>query len=309
MQASSFTLTAPDGAALFVYRWLPQAPAKAVVQIAHGLTEHAGRYARLAQALTDSGYAVYAGDHRGHGRTAQRREDLGFFAERDGWRACIDDLWRLNRRIAADHPGLPIVLLGHSMGSFMVQQFIAEHGEALAGAVLSGSYGKPPPLAALGRIIARLERWRLGARGRSALIHAFSFGAFNKPFAPARTPSDWLSRDEAEVDKYLADPLCGFRPTVQLWIDMLDAIAEIARPERQASIPKHLPVYVIGGTRDPVNANAKGLERLLAAYRRAGLTRVTHRFYPDARHELFNETNRDEVTRDLVAWLDGVVGR
>lgn len=308
MQASTFTLTAPDGVAVFVYRWLPPAPAKAVVQIAHGLAEHAGRYARLAAALTGAGYAVYAGDHRGHGRTAQSREDLGFFAAQGGWRASIDDLWRLNRHVAAAHPGLPIGLLGHSMGSFMVQHFIAEHGEVLAGAVLSGSDGKPPLLAAAGRLVARVERWRLGARGRSALIHAFSFGAFNKPFAPARTPMDWLSRDEAEVDKYLADPLCGFRATVQLWIDLLDALAAIAKPEGQISIPKHLPIYVIAGTDDPVNAKTKGLERLLAAYRAAGLTRVTHRFYPGARHELFNEVNRDEVTRDLVAWLDGVVG-
>jgi alpha-beta hydrolase superfamily lysophospholipase len=304
VHSSTFSLAAADGAALWVYRWLPEAPPKAVVQIAHGLAEHAGRYARLAAALTAAGYAVYANDHRGHGRTAPDAAELGFFAERDGWRRCIDDLWLLNRRIAGDHPGLPIVLLGHSMGSFMAQHFISEHGGALAGAVLSASSGKPPPLAAAGRLIARLERLRLGPRGKSALIQSLGFGAFNKPFAPARTPYDWLSRDPAEVDKYAADPLCGFAATVQLWIDMLDALAEIARPARQARIPKRLPVYVIAGLRDPVSDGTKGLRQLLAAYRAAGLERVTHRFYPDGRHELFNEVNRDEVTRDLVTWLD-----
>ena len=304
MQASTFTLPGAGGAQLFVYRWLPEGAPKAVVQIAHGLAEHAGRYARLAEGLTGAGYAVYADDHRGHGRTAPTPGDLGFFAERGGWQSCVDDLWLLNRRIAADHPGLKIVLLGHSMGSFLVQQFISEHGDALAGAVLSGSGGKPSPLAAAGRLVARIERLRLGARGKSALIHALSFAAFNKPFEPARTPFDWLSRDPAEVDKYAADPLCGFRASVQLWIDLLDALADIARPERQARIPKRLPIYVIAGSRDPVGENTKSLEQLLAAYRAAGLERVTHRFYDGARHEILNETNRDEVTRDLVAWLD-----
>jgi alpha-beta hydrolase superfamily lysophospholipase len=307
MRSTSFTLAAPDGAACFVHAWLPEGAPKAALQIAHGLAEHAGRYARLAQALTGAGYAVYAGDHRGHGHTAPGPADLGFFAERAGWRRCIDDLERLHRRIASEHPGRPILLLGHSMGSFMAQQLISERGRELAGVVLSGSSGKPGALASAGRLVARLERLRLGARGRSALIHSLSFGAFNKQFAPARTPFDWLSRDAAEVDKYVADPLCGFRATVQLWIDLLDALPDITAPARQARIPKRLPIYVISGARDAVSENTKGVQQLLAAYRAAGLERVSHRFYPDCRHELFNEMNRDEVTRDLVAWMDGVI--
>ena len=210
MQASTFPLTTSDGVSLLVYHWLPDAPPRAVVQIAHGLAEHAARYAPVAEALGRAGYAVYADDHRGHGRTARTAAELGLFAERDGWKKCIDDLWQLNRRIAADHPGLQIVLLGHSLGSFMTQYFICEHGKALAAAVLSASSGKPPPIALAALLLSRLERLRLGQRGRSPLMQALFFGAFNKPFAPARTPFDWLSRDTAEVDKYIADPLCGF---------------------------------------------------------------------------------------------------
>jgi alpha-beta hydrolase superfamily lysophospholipase len=309
MRSTNFTLAAPDGVARFVHVWLPDGAPKAALQIAHGLAEHGGRYARLAEALTGAGYAVYAGDHRGHGRTAPTAADLGFFAARDGWRRCLDDLELLHRRIAAEHPGRPILLLGHSMGSFMAQQFISEHGDALAGAVLSGSSGKPSALASAGRLVARVERWRLGARGRSALIHSLSFGAFNKQFAPVRTPCDWLSRDAAEIDKYIADPFCGFRATVQLWIDLLDALPDITAPTRQARIPKRLPLYVISGARDAVGENTKSVQQLLAAYRAAGLERVSHRFYPDCRHELFNELNRDEVTRDLVGWMDEVVGK
>jgi alpha-beta hydrolase superfamily lysophospholipase len=149
----------------------------------------------------------------------------------------------------------------------------------------------------------------LGPARPEFTVHSLAFGIFNKQFEPVRTQADWLSRDSAEVDKYIADPLCGFRPTVQLWIDLLSALYEIAKPARQARIPKHLPIYVIAGTRDPVSANSKGLEQLLSAYHAAGLQRVACRFYPDARHELFNETNREEVTRALLAWLDEATGQ
>jgi alpha-beta hydrolase superfamily lysophospholipase len=308
VQPASFALTAADGVALFVHGWRPETPPRGVVQIAHGLAEHGARYGRLATALNQAGYAVYAGDHRGHGRTARNPEDLGFFAARGGWDKCVDDLWRVNRRIAADHPGAPIILLGHSMGSFMAQHFISAHGAALAGVVLSGTTGKPSTLAAVGRLIGRLERLRLGRRGSSTLMQTLSFTAFNKPFEPSRTPFDWLSRDAAEVDKYIVDPLCGFPASVQLWIDLLDALADAARARRQASIPKRLPVYVIAGSRDPVGGNTRSVRQLLSAYRQAGLERVTHRFYAEARHELFNETNCDEVTRDLIAWLDALGG-
>jgi alpha-beta hydrolase superfamily lysophospholipase len=306
MQASTFTLTTPDGVSLFVYRWLPDAPPKAVVQIAHGLAEHAARYARVAEALARAGYAVYADDHRGHGRTARTPAELGLFAERGGWKKCIDDLWLLNRRIATDHPGVPIVLLGHSLGSFMAQYFISEHGDALAGAVLSASNGKPPPIAPIGLVLARLERLRLGQRGHSPLMQALFFGAFNKPFKPARTAFDWLSRDPAEVDKYIADPLCGFESTVQLYIDLLEGLRETAKPSRQARIPKDLPIYIFNGSRDPVSDN---IGQLIGAYRAAGIKPVFHEVYPDGRHESLNETNRDAVTRDLIAWLDGVIGQ
>jgi alpha-beta hydrolase superfamily lysophospholipase len=338
-RASTFTLTTADGVDLFVYCWLPGPQPRAAVQIAHGLAEHAGRYARLAEALTAAGYAVYASDHRGHGRTARSADDLGFFAERDGWQKCVADLWQVNRHIAAAHRnsgslasegpaaadwasedtasedtasenpaaayrGLPIFLLGHSMGSTLAEQFMGDHGETLAGVVLCGANGKPTPLAAVGRTITRAERLRLGARGRSKLAQSLTFEAFNKKFAPARTAFDWLSRDPAEVDKYVADPLCGFPATVQLWIDLLDGWREVSSVAHRNRVPKKLPLYVIAGGRDPVNGNTRQLEPWLADYQAAGHKDVTHRFYSEARHELFNETNREEVTRDLIAWLD-----
>lgn len=277
------------------------------MQIAHGLAEHAGRYARLAAALNAAGYAVYANDHRGHGRTCKNKDDLGFFAEREGWRLCVDDLWMLNRHIATQHPGVPLVLLGHSMGATLAEQFIGEHGEALAGAVLSASGGEPTPVASVGRLIMRIERWRVGGRGRSKLVQALTFEAFNKQFAPARTPFDWLSRDPAEVDKYVADPLCGFSASVQLWIDLIEGGRAASSIANIARVPKTLPIYIIAGSRDPVSGKTKQLQPMLATYEAVGMKNVQHRFYPEARHELFNEINRDEVTGELIKWMDGVV--
>jgi alpha-beta hydrolase superfamily lysophospholipase len=303
MQTSTLFLDRDDGANIQVYRWAPEQAPRAAIQIAHGLCEHAGRYERLANALTDAGYLVYASDHRGHG-TGAAAADLGFFAEADGWRKCLDDLWTVNRRLAADAPGAKIFFLGHSMGSFMGQQFIAEHGEALAGAIFSGSNGAPAATLPLGQLLARFERWRLGRRGHSAMLVQLIFGEYNKPFRPARTDFDWLSRDPAEVDKYIADPLCGFPFTTQLAIDLLDALGPIAQGATIARVPKALPLYLFSGARDPVGANLQGL---IDAYRRAG-RQTTVKIYPDARHETLNETNRDEVTADLVVWLNNVVG-
>ena len=302
--AGGFEFRADDGVKLLGRRWLPVGRPRAIVQIAHGLAEHSARYARLAAALNAAGYAAYASDHRGHGPSSDPA-DLGHFADADGWAKAVGDLWTFNRLIAGEQPGVPIVFLGHSTGSWLGQQFVSEHSEALAGVVYSGSNGKPPPLAAAGRLIARAARLRQGKRGKSRLVNSLMFDGLNKPFQPARTKSDWLSRDPAEVDAYVADPLCGFDVTNQLAIDFLDAWPHVISPERLARIRKDIPIYVFSGERDPVGSNIQGLIEALKA---AGFTKLTTRIYPGARHETLNETNRDEVTRDLIAWVDGAVG-
>ena len=305
MPGSEFELRTDDGQSLLARRWLPEGRPRAVVQIAHGLSEHSARYARLAAALNAAGYAVYANDHRGHGPKAAPA-DLGHFANDGGWGKVVGDFWTMNRLIAKEQPGVPIIFLGHSLGSFLGQGFVAEHSDALAGAVYSGSSGKPPAIATLGRLIARAERLRLGKRGKSQLIGQMWFGAYNKPFAPARTEFDWLTRDEKEVDAYVADPYCGFPFSTQLAIDVLDALPSLSSPQSLARIRKDLPIYVFSGERDPVGANIQGL---IDALKGAGFTRLTTRIYPGARHETLNETNREEVTRDLIDWLDTVVGK
>ena len=187
MPASEFTFRAADGTALLGRRWLPGGPPRAIVQIAHGLAEHSARYARLAGALNAAGYGVYANDHRGHGPGAAAA-DLGHFADEKGWDKAVGDLWTFNRLIAADEPGKPIVFLGHSMGSMLGQQFVAEHSDALAAVVYSGSNGKPPAIAAAGRLIARAERLRLGGRGKSGLLNRMMFARLQQGGSSRRAP-------------------------------------------------------------------------------------------------------------------------
>ena len=303
-------LPSDDGVEIAVYEWpLPAgAKPKAAVQIAHGMAEHARRYDHVARGLIAAGYAVYASDHRGHGQSVRSPADLGFFAEQDGWRKVVADMLRVNRYIAARHPGVPLVLFGHSMGSFLAQDYLFSHGETLSGAVLSGTNSGTAALVRAGLLIARLERWRVGPRGKSRVLAALSFGDFNRRFKPTRTEFDWLSRDHAEVDKYIADPLCGFEMTVQGWIDVFGGLINNDEPSNQARVPKTLPIYLFAGAEDPVGGAGKGVLALVASYGRAGVTDVTHKLYAAARHEMVNETNRAEVIADLVAWLDGHVG-
>lgn len=287
------------GRDVFVRRWADEGASKATVQISHGVAEHGGRYEQFAKALTEAGYVVYASDHRGHG-PACPAADLAFFAETGGWRACLDDLSAVADNIAEREPGLPRVFFGHSMGSFFGQTFIAERGATLAAAVLSGTAGAPPAILPLGRLVTRFERWRLGARGKSPIVQTLMMGELNKDFRPARTPFDWLSRDEAEVDKYVNDPLCGFEITNALALDLIEGISGLASLATAQRIPKDLPIYLVKGARCSVG---KRLDALVDIYRQAGLARVTVKIYPDARHETLNEINRDEVTADLIGWL------
>ena len=297
----TFWLTTSDHSRLFVNQWLPDGSLKAMILLAHGMAEHSGRYGPLAEKLCEQGYGVCAPDLRGHGKTAENGT-LGHFADDDGWCKVVSDLASLNQHIGQQHPGVPIVLLGHSMGSYIAQAYLLHHSASLHGAILSGSNFQPVALYRAARQIARLERLRQGCKGRSALIEWLSFGSFNNKFKPARTPFDWLSRDPAQVDLYVNDPLCGFRCTNQLWIDLLGGLQQISKASNLAQIDPGLPLLVIGGECDPVS-EGKRLKDLADALRAAGSQHLQLTVYPQARHELFNESNRDEIIADVLNWI------
>jgi alpha-beta hydrolase superfamily lysophospholipase len=304
MNESDFRLPARDGTALFVRAFLPEQPPRAVLQLAHGMAEHSARYARLARALTAQGFAVYANDHRGHGQTAPDRDSLGHFADSDGWAKVVGDQGSLTEEVKSRHPGLPVFLLGHSMGSYIARGAAIRHGQDYAGLLLSGTGHNHPAVYKSLRLVVGGERIRQGKRGKSALISRLTFESFNRQFEHPRTAYDWLSRDPAEVDQYIADPYCGFQCSNQLWWDVLTGLTEICTPARIARMPKSLPVYVLSGELDPVNEKLSGIHKLRAAYERAGMESLTVRIYQQARHELLNELNRDEVTHDLLEWLN-----
>jgi alpha-beta hydrolase superfamily lysophospholipase len=205
MIQKDFTLRAPDQTEIYVYRWLPDDKVKAAINISHGMAETAGRYERFASSLTQHGYAVYAADQRGHGKTIKDPAHAGEAGE-DPISRMLEDLHQLSGIILQEIPSVPLFLFGHSMGSFLAQGYIARWGGQLKGAILSGAAGPADLMAFIGQGVAYLEKWRVGPTGRSNLLNALSFGSFNKQFQPARTAFDWLSRDEKEVDKYVADP-------------------------------------------------------------------------------------------------------
>lgn len=285
MDEKTVTVATADGIELQVYRWSPKGEPRAAIQVQHGLAEHAGRYRRFATALTAAGYLVYAPDSRGAGRSAQG--DYGNWGPLS-WPGWVDDLARLNFRIKKDNPGLPIALFGHSMGSFASQQYALTHSGDIAALILCGSTD-PGGLVDL-----------LGAP-EPADLSSFNAGFEN------RTGFEWLSRDPVEVDAYVADQACGWQGKPFTGMDSLRATSD---PAEVGHIRTDLPILLISGDRDPVaGPDALGPQVVADRYRSAGITDVTCTLYSAARHELLNETNREEVTADVLRFLDRTVGR
>jgi alpha-beta hydrolase superfamily lysophospholipase len=287
MAPTSLAVSGRDGAPLATYRWEPARPARGVVQIVHGLGEHVRRYDHLAETLVGAGFVVQGHDTRGHGDTVADGAQAGVIGA-EGWRASIDDIDVLLDRLRSDVPGVPVVLLGHSMGSFAVQQYLVEHSDRVDAVVLSGT--------AAADLMTALD-----------LDAPLDLSGFNAPFEPGRTGYEWLTRDDAQVDAYVADPLCGFGYDVPASKAVYAGARAAADPEKVARIRPELPIYIVVGDQDPVGDDLAGVHTLVERYRGAGLTQVELRVYPGARHEVFNETNRDEVEGDLLRWLERVV--
>ncbi|MAS53994.1 MAG: alpha/beta hydrolase [Pimelobacter sp.] len=275
-----------DATKIVTYSWGEdlQRP-RGVVQVAHGLAEHGARYDRLAQALAGAGYRVYANDHRGHGKSAASAADLGHFGK-PGFPGVAADMAAFGAAIAQDYPGLPLFLIAHSMGSFAAQEMLLDHSGQYAGVVLAGTTA----LDVLGTNLAQSE----GPVGLEA---------FNAGFEQ-RTGYEWLSRDEAEVDKYVADAFCGFDLPDETVPALFEGAARLADPAALANISRELPLLLVSGQADPISGDGQLVHLLAQRYREAGVADVTVTVYPGARHEIFNETNRDEITGHVVAWLD-----
>ncbi|MDR2510801.1 MAG: lysophospholipase [Spirochaetaceae bacterium] len=311
MTAQEVWLETAGAVKLFTRRWQPEGSPRAIVNIVHGMAEHGARYARLAEALCRRGVEVWCADQRGHGRTADaavnRESDgglLGHCADRDAVNKVLGDIDLVHKAIRREYENIPLVLLGHSWGSFVVQAYIEFYGGPINAVILSGTRGTAGADIKAGTLILRLHTAVFPIRTKSQAIRRLVMGRNIKPFLPARTALDWLSRDQAEVDAYIADPLCGLLPTIGFYYDMLCLLKLVTKNRNIEKIRRDIPVYVFAGDRDPVGAMGAGVTALVKKYKNIGIKDLSFVLYPGARHECLNEINREEVISNLVAWIE-----
>jgi alpha-beta hydrolase superfamily lysophospholipase len=283
-----FRFTSKDGLQIACTRWESSGPARAIIQLAHGLGEHSGRYAELIAALRDADFVVYANDHRGHGRTAATREQLGDFGT-GGFDLLVDDMFTLSLLAKQENPAKPFILFGHSMGSFAAQQYVLDHSQSIDGLALSGS-----------GILDGVVKLAVAARAENRDF-------LDVRFEPARTPFDWLSRDPSVPDAFMADPFCFAALQPASTASFLAASARLADPQALSQIRPNLPLYILSGSDDPVGQQLHGVRTLIDRYQKAGLRSISHHFYEGGRHEMLNELNREQVRTNLLAWLSVVL--
>lgn len=304
-EKQTFIFSAPDDHQIVCHRWSIESP-RAIVQIVHGGAEHAGRYAGLAQALNKQGYSVYAEDHRGHGRTGEINTKLGDMGEANAFERVCDDVLALGTRARSENADIPLLILGHSLGSLITQRLLLLHSEHYAAAILSGS----PDIYSIANAadLVKAEVARVGRDQVSDVLDTATVESFAGAIENAQTPYDWLTRDARQVELYANDPLCGFALCSGAWQDLISSmLVTTERPAIAATLRKDLPIYIVSGSDDPVHNNWSAIDRLVENYQQCGLEELTLKKYPEGRHEMFNETNREDVIANLAAWLDSVV--
>lgn len=292
---------------LYVYEPHVDLRTRGVIQLVHGSCEHAKRYEPFIDYLIQQGYIVYANDHRGHGQSVSSPEDYGYFGEQNGWQMMVDDLKVINDLIHAHYPDLPIIMLGHSMGSFLARHYAIDYGETINGLILSGTAHHPKMQLIAGKWTSKLAKKIKGSKDRSALIHRLSYGAFNKGIETLRTPSDWICYDEDVVDEFTRDPSCGFVFTNAGFYDLFSGLLYITQFKNISKMPYDLPVLLISGEDDPVGGMGDMVQKTYETMKQAQLTNVKMKLYPNMRHEILNEFDKDLVYQDIIDWLESVI--
>ena len=304
----NFNFTNKDNTIINAYKWIPDNDIKGAVQISHGMNEHIIRYDYFAKELVKHGYMVYGHDHRGHGKSADSIEALGYISDSDGFMDMIEDMKLMTDIIKKENPDLDIILFGHSMGSFLSQRYIQLYGNYIKGTILSGTNGKQPiSILNLGIILSKLA---MKAKGRKAKIKFFddiTFAGYNKRYKPHRTKFDWLSRDEDIASNYIEDPYCGNLFPVSFFHDFYLGLKSIHYEENFEIIPKNLPIYIIAGSDDPVGEYGKGILNLYSSYKNLGIEDISYKLYDSGRHEMLNEINKSEVIKDIILWIDKTI--
>ena len=278
---------------------------KGVIQIAHGMAEHKSRYNWFAEVCVNAGYAVFINDHIGHGKSVANDDELGFFGDSNGYLCIVDDMHILTGIAKEEYPGKPFVLFGHSMGSFLARMYTENYGSELDAAVYCGTSG-PNPAAGMGVALINAIEKAKGNHYRSELVNNMAFGSYNKR-TEKRTPFDWLSRDTAVVDEYIADKYCGFLFTTAGYRDLMQVLQAVNRADWYKAVPKDLPIYLVSGAEDPVGAYGKGVTTVYNKLTETGHNDVTIKLYPNDRHEIHNELDKENVMADTIAWINSKV--
>lgn len=286
---------------------IPDGDVRAVVQIVHGIAEHIARYDDFMRFLASNGFVAVGTDHLGHGKSIEKEDQLGFLADKDGWTYIVNDEEILRRAMKENYPNVPQIVFGHSMGSFVTRTHLIRFPGGFDAAIISGTGNQSPALVlgglAMGNLVVALK----GPHHYSNLLNNMAFGSYNKIYGTARTESDWLSRDEAQVDKYIADPLCGFIPSCSLFRDMMTGIKFITIQKNLEKMNKDTPIYFMSGDMDPVGECGKGVKLAYENFKKAGMKDVSIKLYKDGRHEMLNELNKDEVYADILAWINSKI--
>lgn len=307
-QVTHFTYPSADKRTkIHAVRWTPDGEVIGILQVSHGMLEFIERYAGLAEFLNGHGILVTGNDHLGHGASVCSSDDYGYFAREDGNKALLADIRELQRLTQERYPRVPYILLGHSMGSFLARQYLCIHGSWLDGAIICGTGYHSRLEAEFGMLTCRLLALLRGWRHRSKFVTGLVLGSFNKKFEPSRTPEDWLSRDTAEVDKYRSDSRTRFTFTLNAYYNLFYSLSYLTRRQNLQKIPKDLPVFFISGQEDPVGNFGLGVKKAAVSLRAAGVKNVDCRLYPNDRHEILNELDRQDVYQDIWDWMRPLV--
>ena len=288
---------------IYASEWPVENP-KGVVQIVHGMIEHIGRYETFIKELNQEGYVVVGEDHMGHGRTARDRKNFGVFT--GGWMDLVEDVADLQRQTAAKYPGLTYIMLGHSMGSFVVRTYASLYGDQIDGLIIMGTGQVPLSSSYFGIGVSNLIKAFKGDKYKSKFLHKTSLGSYNDKIDNNRTVSDWLTRDESVVDSYLSDKYCRFIPSVSMYLAIFEGVNYVAKRKNIAKMPKDLPILLISGQEDPVGDYGRGVDKLYTILKEEGFEKITKKLYPSCRHEILNEINREEVKVFIFDWIDNI---
>ena len=301
---NKYNFTNKEGSNITYYKWGNNDNPKAIIQIVHGMSEWVGRYDYFANKLVDEGYVVYGHDHSGHGNSSKSLDDLGYISDNNTFYTMLEDIKALNNIIKNENKDIPIVLFGHSMGSFLSQRYLEEYGNSIDVLILSGSNGKPKFFTKLGLLICKFELLLKGKGNRSKLMDRLSFGGFNSSVKKPATNFDWLCRNLDEVNKYIADEFCGFIYPTEFYYDLINGLWDIHKNDNLNKIKKlNIPIFILAGDRDPVGYLGKGIINLYNTYKEIGIKDLEYKLYKDGRHEMLNEVNKDEVILDILSWL------